>query len=149
MLWNIIADSSSDLVQKDYASSEYGFETVPLKISVDDRQFTDNEDINVEQLLSDMNKSKTASGSACPSPDEFKTAFMKADNTLCITISAALSGTFSCACVARDMVHETNPEKNICIINSKATAGVLELFVRKAIMLIGQKLPFEVVAERL
>ena len=79
-----------------------------------------------------MDAEKTASSTACPSPAAFARAFEKADRTVCFTISANLSGTYNAAVMGREMVLEEHPEKEICIIDSKSTAGAMALLIRKA-----------------
>ncbi|MEG1684275.1 MAG: DegV family protein, partial [Oscillospiraceae bacterium] len=90
----------------------------------------------VPQLLRDMNAAKVATSTACPSPGDFARAFLKADCSVCITISGQLSGTYNAAVLARSMVLEEHPEKQICIIDSKGAAGSLVLIARRALQLI-------------
>lgn len=65
---------------------------------------------------------KAASSSACPSPADFAGAFERGDRTVCFTLSSQLSGTYHAACIAREMVLEEHPEKQICVIDSRAAA---------------------------
>ena len=51
---------------------------------------------------------------------------------MCFTISSNLSGTYNSAVMGREMVLEEHPEKKVCIIDSKATAGAMVLLIRKA-----------------
>ena len=83
-----------------------------------------------------MAAEKDASSSACPSPAAFARAFEKGDNTLCFTISANLSGTYNAALMGREMLLEEHPEKKVCVIDSKATAGAMVLLIRKTCELI-------------
>ena len=132
MTWNIVSDSSCDLRMSAFESDLVGFETVPLRLQVGAREFLDNDDLVVPDLLDAMAAEKSASSSACPSPAAFARAFESGDCTVCFTISANLSGTYNAAVMGREMVLEEHPEKKICVIDSKSTAGAMVLLIRKA-----------------
>ena len=132
MTWNIVSDSSCDLRMAAFESERVRFETVPLRIQVGEREFLDNDDLVVPDLLDAMSQEKSASSTACPSPAAFARAFEAGDCTVCFTISSNLSGTYNSAVMGREMVLEEHPEKKVCIIDSKATAGAMVLLIRKA-----------------
>ena len=132
MIWNIVNDSSCDMLMSEFESDKIRFETVPLQIQVGDREFLDNDELVVPELLAAMETEKAAASTACPSPAAFAKAFSAGDCTVCFTISANLSGTYNAAVLGREMVLEEHPEKKICIIDSKATAGAMILLTRKA-----------------
>ena len=132
MTWNIVSDSSCDLRMAAFESDRVRFETVPLRIQVGEREFLDNDDLVVPDLLDAMSQEKSASSTACPSPAAFARAFEAGDCTVCFTISSNLSGTYNSAVMGREMVLEEHPEKEICIIDSKSTAGAMVLLIRKA-----------------
>lgn len=136
MTWNIVSDSSCDLKPGDLATSSIEFQVVPMRIQVGGLDYLDDENLNVPMLLAEMAAEKGASSSACPSPAAFAHAFESGENTICFTISSNLSGTYNAAVLARDLVLEEHPEKNICVIDSKSTAGVMVLLMRKAKELI-------------
>lgn len=132
MTWNIVSDSSCDLKTSAFESGCVRFESVPLRIQVGEQEFLDNDDLLIPDLLDAMASEKAAASTACPSPGTFARAFEAGDCTVCFTISANLSGTYNAAVMGRDMVLEEHPEKKICIIDSKATAGAMVLLIRKA-----------------
>lgn len=131
MIWNIVSDSSCDLRTSDFSGESVRFQLVPLKIQVGEREFVDNDDLYVPEMLAAMREESSAASSACPSPGDFAKAFEAGDCTLCFTISGNLSGTYNSAVMAREMVLEEHPEKKICIIDSRATAGAMILLIRK------------------
>ncbi len=135
MKWNIVLDSSCDLTKKD-SKGDIGISLVPLSIIVGDKEFVDDENLAIDDLLKAMALEKKASSSACPSPENFLDEFKKAENTICITMTSALSGTNNSARIAKEMLKETEPEKNVHIIDSHATAGKMVLLKRKAELLI-------------
>ena len=132
MIYNIVSDSSCDLLQRDFPSGRVGFQVVPLRIQVGEREFLDNDDLVVPDLLAAMAEEKGASATACPSPADFAKAFLAGDRTVCFTISSNLSGTYNAAVMGRELALEEHPEKEICIIDSKATAGAMVLLIRRA-----------------
>ena len=132
MIWNIVSDSSCDLRTSAFHSDRVLFHSVPLRIQVGDQEFVDNDDLSVPEMLRAMAAEKSASSSACPSPADFAKAFEAGDCTVCFTISSNLSGTYNSAIMARDMVLEEYPEKRVCLIDSRATAGAMVLLIRRA-----------------
>ena len=151
MTWNIVSDSSCDLRMAAFESDRVRFETVPLRIQVGEREFLDNDDLVVPDLLDAMSQEKSASSTACPSPAAFARAFEAGDCTVCFTISSNLSGTYNSAVMGREMVLEEHPEKKVCIIDSKATAGAMVLLIRKAkeLMEAGEAGDFEGICDQL
>ena len=136
MIWNVVSDSSCDLRMASFQDGPVRFETVPLRIQVGEREFIDNDELVIPDLLAAMAAEKAAASTACPSPAAFAKAFEAGDCTVCFTISANLSGTYNAAVMARDMVLEEHPEKKICVIDSKATAGAMALLIHRAIALM-------------
>ena len=132
MIWSIVSDSSCDLRVSDFASEKVLFETVPLRLQVGAREFIDNDELDTRELLTAMDAEKTASSTASPAAPASARAFDKADRPVCFTMSAKLSGTYNAAVMGREMVLEEHPEKEICIIDSKSTAGAMVLLIRKA-----------------
>lgn len=141
MRWKIVCDSSCDLLEKDFSSDCTAFETVPLRIRVGEHEFLDNEYLNTSMLLSEM-AAADSSTTACPSPSAFANAFSDADCVLCFTISANLSGTYNAACMGQELTMEQCPDKQICVIDSKSTAGAMVLLAQKAVELIRLGLDF-------
>jgi len=149
MTYSIVSDSSCDLRTSDFKSGGILFETVPLRLQVGEREFIDNDELDIPQFLGAMSREKTASSTACPSPAAFARAFEKGDKTVCFTISSNLSGTYNAALLGRDMVLEEHPEKEICVIDSKATAGAMILLIRRARELLEAGEAFEDVCAQL
>lgn len=136
MTWKLVSDSSSDLCTGQLKSTVADFEAVPLCLRVGEKEYWDTAELDIQELLAAMAEEKSASSTACPSPAAFARVFEKADRTICVTISANLSGTYNAAVLGREMVLEEHPEKKICIIDSKSTAGAEVLILRKARSLI-------------
>ena len=136
MTWSIVSDSSCDLRMSAFEGGCVRFETVPLRIQVGEQDFIDNDDLVIPDLLDAMAEEKSASSTACPSPGAFAKAFEVTGRTICFTISGNLSGTYNAAVMGREMALEEHPEKKVCVIDSKATAGAMVLLIRRAKALI-------------
>ena len=152
MVWNIISDSSCDLRMSSFHSGSVRFETVPLRLLVGEREFADDDALSVPELLAAMEAEKSAASSACPSPADFVRAFERGDRTVCFTISSQLSGTYHAACIAREMVLEEHPEKQIFVMDSRSASAGVALLVRRARQLMeeaGEDGDFEAVCRDL
>ena len=152
MTWNLVSDSSCDLRVSSFHSDSVRFETVPLRLLVGEREFLDNDQLSVPELLAAMAAEKSAASSACPSPSAFAKAFAAGDRTVCITISSQLSGTYHAACIAREMVLEEHPEKQIFVMDSRSASAGVALLVRRARQLMeeaGEDGDFEAVCRDL
>lgn len=147
MTWNIVLDSSCDLLPQ-HAFKNANLKIAPLTIRVGDKEFVDDETIDVPQLLDAMNKEKSASSTACPPPNAFYEHFITADNIICICITSNLSGTYNAAVQAAEMVKEEYPEKNVYVVNSWSTAGEMVLIARYADKLIGEGFAFDEVIKK-
>jgi len=149
MKWSIVTDSSSDLTLEEGNALGVEFTSAPLRIVIGDKEYVDRDGVDLVSMIADMKAEKRASSSACPSPGDFAEAFKKADKTICVTMTSALSATYQSAVLAKDQVLEEFPEKQIHVIDSKATSGVMVLLVRKAAELIHSGIDFEQVAQKM
>lgn len=144
MKWAVVTDSASDMAcMKSELSDGVAFDTVALKLNVGDKEFVDDENINVDDMMKALASYNGKSGSAAPSPGEWKEAFEKADNIVAITISSALSGSYSSAKAGIDMILEEYPEKRVLLIDSKSTGGGMMLLAKKALELAKQDVNFD------
>ena len=148
MSWNIVMDSSCDLMVSKQSLKNAELKIAPLTIRVGEKEFVDDDTIDVPMLLDAMSKEKSASSTACPPPDAFYEHFKTADNIICICITSNLSGTYNAAKVAEKMIKEDYPEKNVHVVNSWSTAGEMTLIARYADKLIGEGLPFDTIVEK-
>lgn len=144
MKWAVVTDSASDMAcMKAELSDGVIFDTVALKLNVGDREFVDDEKLDVDDMMEALASHSGKSGSAAPSPGEWKEVFEKADNIVAITISGSLSGSYSSAKAGMDVVLEEHPDKNILLIDSKSTGGGMMLLAKKALELARQDVDFD------
>lgn len=136
--WIIVSDSSCELRTYQPQSEDTLFATVPLKIRVGEREFVDNSQLDTAVMMAAMHNYNGASTTACPSPEEWAEKFMLADNVLAITLSSNLSGSYNSAMVARQMVLDAHPEKQIYVLDSLSTGGEMVLDIMAFDRWIGQ-----------
>ncbi len=148
MKWRIISDSSCDIFDLDHKPDDLYFSTVPFVITVDDRDFVDDDTVDVSELVSAMLVSKK-SFTSCPSPAEWIREFGNEGDVFAVTISANLSGSYNSACTAKQMVLEEDPDRKIEILNSRGTGPSLNMIIHKLRDLILQGLTFEEVCQRI
>ena len=65
MICKIVSDSSCDLRMSAFDGGEIRFETVPLRLQVGEREFIDNDALEIPQLLGAMAQEKAAASTAC------------------------------------------------------------------------------------
>lgn len=119
MNYKIVADSSCDLNEEIKEKLNIGL--VPLKIDTEDRNFVDNEELDVKDLIQAMKESKSGIKTACPSTMDFINEYAGVENIFGVTISSRLSGTYNNAMLAKDMYLEEN-DKFVHIFDSKSAS---------------------------
>ncbi len=142
MKWRIVTDSSCDVLPAlEWDDVTYG--KVPFVFQIGSREITDDENLSIPEMLTEMERCPDASHSACPAPGLWSEQFEQADRVIALTISANLSGSYESAVVAREMTLEKHPNKKILILNSLSTGPVLNMAVEKALGLIKTGFSFE------
>ena len=103
--YKIVADSSCDL--NDELKEKMDIGLVPLKIDVGGKTFVDDENLDVIELLEAMENSYEPIKTSSPSPGDFLKEYEKGDNVFVVTLSSALSSTYSNAVLAKNIALET------------------------------------------
>ncbi len=143
MKWNIVTDSSCDLLPMSRQNGEIQISSVPFTITIGNQDFVDDENLDTQKMLYAMEQEKSASHTSCPPPNAWLTQFEKADCSIAITISSQLSGSMNSAIVAKEMALEQNPQKKIAVIDSRSTGPELVLCVEEIEKLIRRGADFE------
>lgn len=148
MKWNIVTDSSCDILPADKKNGEIQISSVPFTISIGNQDFVDDEHLDTQVMLEAMEQAGCAGRTACPSPHAWLEQFEKAQNCIALTISSQLSGSMNSAMAAREMALEQNPQKKIAVIDSKSTGPEIVLCVEEIEKLIRRGVDFEDVVFR-
>lgn len=127
MKYKIVADSAADMTQM---AGDVPFSYVPLHVIVDGRDFTDNEHLDID-ILQEALVLGGSSSSACPSPDDWISAFGDAENVFCVTITSGLSGSYASADLAKRLYEEKHPGRTVYLIDSLATGSKMVLLCYK------------------
>ena len=147
MRYKIIGDSCLDLTKE--MRKDPCYSTIPLTLMVGERHFVDDETFDQKEFIKVVNEYPECPKSACPSPEMFKEAYCcEEENVFVITLSAALSGSYNSAVLAKSLYEEEYGKKNILVLDSKsASSGQLNIamYIRE---LCDQGLEFDEICER-
>ena len=146
MNWNIITDSSCDLLPSTSPDGRIRLTSVPFTIRIGEQDFVDDEHLDTLEMLSAMEQERSAGHTSCPTPDAWLAQFEQADCAIAITISSQLSGSMNSALAARDMALEKDPDKKIVILDSLSTGPEVLLCVKEIERLIRHGLSFDDIA---
>ena len=86
----IIVDSSCCMMSIENLAEGIEFVKAPLKIMVGDKEFVDDENLDVAQMIDEMYAYPGKTSSACPSPEEYAAHFREADECYVVTIISTL-----------------------------------------------------------
>jgi DegV family protein with EDD domain len=139
----IVADSSADLITLEDKSVV----SVPLKIRTDNKEYVDDESLDIKGMTDDLAAYRGKSGSACPGVGDWLDAFEDADRVFCITITSNLSGSYNSAMVAKEMYESENPDKKVCVIDSLSTGPEMRLIADKIRELLAAGKDYEEICE--
>lgn len=145
MKYKIVTDSSSDLL----SISDVPFSSVPLKINTAEKEFVDDVNLNIHEMLDYLEKYKGRSGSSCPNVAEWESAFENAENVFCVTITSALSGSCNAARTAAKNYKASHSERNIYVVDTLSTGPESTLIIEKLRELILADLSFENIVKKI
>ena len=135
----IVADSSANLMEV----NSVAFDAAPLTIITAEREFVDNRELDLEEMIRFFKEYKGKSQTSCPNPEDWLTAFGDAEDIFCVTITSGLSGSYNAACIAKDMYEAEHPGRRVFVIDSLSAGPELTLIVEKLEALIGEGKSFE------
>lgn len=137
-MYRIVADSSCDFA----SYPEIDFKSVPLTLSTAEREFTDDCNLNVREMMDYMTSYKGRSQTACPSVDSWLEAFEGAEELYVLTITSGLSGTYNSACLAANQFLENHPGAKVRVFDTKSTGPEMRLLMEKIVELKSQDKSF-------
>lgn len=146
MKFKIVTDSSANLRCID---ADVAFQSVPLTIRVEDREFVDDENLNLEDMLETLATTKSKSSSSCPNMEDYLAAFGDADRVFCITITSNLSGSFNSARLAKEEYENLYPDRKVYVIDSLSAGPELKLIAHRIIELIKSSTVYEEICTKI
>jgi DegV family protein with EDD domain len=147
MSYRIIGDSCTDLPKE--LKEDHHFKLVPLTLIVDNDSIVDDESFNQADFLEKVRLCPNSPKSACPSPEDFMNYFDYDGDIYIVTLSSQLSGSYNSAELAKKLYLEEHPDKKVEVIDSRSASVGQTLIAMKIKELIEQKLPFEMVVEKI
>lgn len=123
----IVTDSAANMIDLEGVA----FESAPLKIVTDQKEYVDNADLDIEAMVSDLSTYKGRSGTACPGVGDWLEAFEDCDIVYCVTIISKLSGSYNAAMTAKKQYEEENPGKHVFVLDSYSAGPEMKLHVEK------------------
>lgn len=121
--FKLIVDSSSNMVN----DPARNVEVVPLTISFDGKDYIDDQNLNIQEFLSDMNKNQVAGKTTCPSIQAWLDALEGTEKAIIVTMTSGMSGTFSSALQAKNMYEEKHPSSQIIVVDSRSAGPELTI----------------------
>lgn len=139
----IVADSACDV----FTLSGCDFSSAPLKLITAEREFVDDEALDVDEMVAYMSKYKGRSRSSCPSIGDWLEAFDGADDVFCVTITSGLSGSYNSAFSAKQAYESENEGKRVFIVDSLSAGPEITLIVEKLGECVKEGKTYEEIAE--
>lgn len=141
----IVVDSSADMLSLEGID----FAVTPLKIITSDKEFTDDEKLDVKEMVDYLSTYKGRSSTSCPNAMEWLEAFGESKYVFCVAITATLSGSYNAAVNAKAIYEEKYPDRKVFVINSLSAGPELSLIAQKIKELCLEDLSFEDVCKKI
>lgn len=145
MKYKIIADSGANVT----TLANVDFTSVPITIMAGGKEYIDDANLDVLTMTDELSELSTQSSTACPNINQWLTAFEGADTIVAITITGALSGSYSAAVQAKEQYLEEHPNAQILVLDSQSAGPRMQLLVEYAAKLFAADLPFSEIEAKL
>lgn len=136
MKYGIVVDSSCDMLELAVGADIIDFTKVALKLDIGDKEFVDDENLDIDLFMDEMYEYKGKSGSAAPSPADWLSAFEKSERVFALTITSALSGSYTSAQVAMKMYMDKYPDRKIYLLDTRSTGPEMTLIANKIAQMV-------------
>ena len=123
----IVADSSADTLLLDGVD----FDSAPLTIVTDEKEYVDDAALDVAQMTEDLLKYSGKSSTACPGVGDWLHAFGEAEEIFCVTITSNLSGSCNAAKIAAQEYEERHPDRRVFVLDSLSTGPEMRLLLER------------------
>lgn len=146
----IVVDTSCEISEE--MEKDFKVDFVPFKIDIDNHNFVDDENLDLDKFIDTMLASPNPVKTACPSPGDYQEALEKnadAEELFIITISSKLSGSYHSACIARDMFLEDHGDKRVHVIDSKSAVSGETIIYLKLVEFLKENLAFDEIVKKI
>ena len=141
----LVADSSANIKTLDNAL----YSTSAMRIVVGDKEFIDDDNVDVAAMQAALREYKGKTSSACPGVGEWMDSFEDADEVFGVTITSKLSGSYNAAVIAAQQYMEENPGKKAYIQDSLSTGPEMQLILEKMAELTAVEHDFDDVCKQI
>ena len=141
----IVTDSAANLHHLDGVD----FESVPLKIITNEKEYVDDTALNVEGMVNELSVYKGKSSTACPGVGDWLEAFEGYDIVYCVTIISTLSGSYNAAVTAKHQYEEEHPGKKVFVLDSYSAGPEMKLHAEKLKALVLEGKDYETVCREI
>ena len=141
----IVADTSCDL----WGLKHISFACAPMKIITADREFVDDESLDINEMVDYLDQYKGKSKSSCPNVTDWLEAFGDADDIFCVTITSGLSGSYNSACSAKQIYEAENQGKRVFVIDTLSAGPELSLVIEKLEECVESAMSYETICEKI
>ena len=139
----IVADSSANVLKL----NSVPFAVAPLKVIASEKEFVDDEALDLEAMLHWFERYKGRSQTSCPNPSDWLEAFGDGEDIFCVTITSGLSGSYNAACIAKQMYEAEHPDRRVFVVDSLSAGPELTLILEKLEDCVRQGLPYEQICQ--
>lgn len=141
----IVSDSSSDLLSLEGVDFAYA----PMKVITAEREFIDDDTLDLDETVDYFDTYKGKSKSSCPNPNDWIAAFGDADDIFCVTITSGLSGSYNSACAAKQIYEAEHAGRRVFVLDSLSAGPEITLAVRKLAEYVSRGMAYEEICERI
>lgn len=127
MQYKIVTDSSSNM----FSLSDVDFAPVPLKIITEEKEYVDNNALDVAAMVAELEVVKGHTGTSCPNAFDWQEAFEGADAVFAVTITSNLSGCYNSALIAAEEYMAVHEDAKVCVIDTLSTGPEMQLIIEK------------------
>lgn len=127
MKYKIVADSSSNI----YQLPDVAYASVPLRILSSNREYVDDNQLDVGEMVATLKAEKSAATTSCPNMAEWGDAFEDAENVFAVAITSQLSGAYNAALQAAGDFKHTYPDRHIWVLDTLSTGPEMQLILEK------------------
>ena len=110
---------------------DVAFESVPLKIRSADREYLDNTELDIGEMVATLKAEKTAASTSCPNMMEWLDAFGDAEQVFAVAITSQLSGSYNAALQAAHDFKQEDSDRRIMVIDTLSAGPELQLIIEK------------------
>ena len=141
----IVADSSCDLQGLRHTA----FASAPMKILTAEREFIDDGDLDIGEMVEYLDRYKGKSKSSCPNTADWLEAFGDADDVFCVTITSGLSGSYNLACSAKRIYESEHQGRRVFVIDTRSAGPEVTLVIEKLEQYLERGLSYEEICEKI